>query len=287
MDVVHNNYVTCISDDGPWHVKYKAPKRLPGRFFNETCKALEMIWEQRVGQVYVLFGGGLDTEYLLQTMAHLKMNAVPVVIRYKETDNNESVKRVKHFSDAAKWNHYVFDISLTDFINDSSTYHMASQTQCSDYRLLPLFSTAARLNGTVLSCIGNPPNIGYNGKLGIYTVQEQQQLRSAAYGWMVNKIHGTPFALSYTAEQFFSFLDEPVTVNYTAERSPSLKSMNEIRSSIYNSNEHFSLGLRKRLDQFYGYKPPFDVRRIEALGYDGMCKFEFHTLKRHLRAQIP
>lgn len=288
MDVIHSDWVKFISDDGPWYVKYDAPRRLPGTFFEETCKAIELIWSQRKNNVYVLYGGGLDTEFLIRAMHHLGMTATIVVIEYSDLDSSESTKRARQLSEMLKWNIYNVRFDFNHFIDDAASYELASKTQCSDFRLLPLYQTARNLDGTVLACVGSPLLIGYNNSQHDYVVYDYQQQRSAATAWNINGVHGTPFALSYTAEQFFSFLEDPIILGYTSERSPSLKDITDIKSSIYNSNPHFSLGLRKRIDPFADRrKIPFHTERIKALGYNQVCCFKYFTLKHYLRRQIP
>jgi len=282
-----NNYVKLIDQEKTWRVEYQPPQRPSKTFFEETCTAIEMIWAQREGRVFVLFGGGLDSEYLMQVLVFLKMNVTPVVVRYTDGRNHETIKRVDAFCDTNNLQRYTFEVDPSSFFQDAATYALASATRCTDYRLLPLYSVASVLDGTVLACMGSPSSVVFNRSLRRFVVREIEQSRSATHAWQGNKIHGTPYALSYTAEQFMAFLNDPITLDFTAQREVSVNNLDHIKSSIYNGQTHFNLGLRKKFDPFEYFTETIDTKRISSLGYDSVCDYDFHTLRFHLRSQIP
>lgn len=287
MKCTYNDYVKLVDGEGAWRVDYQPPQRSPKTFFEETCNAVEMVWAQRRGQVFVMFTGGLDTEYLLNVFLHMKMTVVPVIVRYTDGRNRESVRRVVGFCEANGLNHYKFDIDLTTFFASAETYALALSSRCTEYRLLPMFSAASVLDGTVLACVGSPSNIVFNRAMKMFVVREIEQHRSAMHVWNAKQIHGTPFALSYTAEQFLSYMNEPVTIDFTSQRDVTVSTLDHIKSSIYNAQSRFTLGLRKKFDPFEDFTTSFDVKKIQSLGYQSVCDYDFHKLRFHLRSQIP
>ena len=88
IDFSKNNYVVPGGTGDNFTVTFNSMPTNFDNYFIETCKAAEEIYNLKQGKFYILYSGGLDSEYAISVFLHLKMDVIPVIINLNPNYNN-------------------------------------------------------------------------------------------------------------------------------------------------------------------------------------------------------
>ena len=100
MQISKNNYI-CTTGTGDTFTVTIDP--LPIKFDNyylESCKAAEEIYNLKQGKLYLMYSGGVDSEYALSVFLSLGMDVTPVIVRMSPYYNEHDFKYASNFCDS-------------------------------------------------------------------------------------------------------------------------------------------------------------------------------------------
>ncbi len=234
MELTNNNYLRGSGSGETWRVEIDPPQRKVGTYYHETCRAAEMIWSQKQGPLYILYSGGMDSEYALSVFLSLGMRVVPVIMTFDPDYNSHDIQHATSFCEHRGLSYIKFSLNFDHFVKTHQLLDIATKHGIGSYKMIPPMWLANQLgDGTVIT--GNdPPLLRYTQENG-NCLEELQYIHSQFGFWRKEGIHGTPFFLSYTPEMMLAFLKEPVIHEFgtTSSRIPDT---NQIKRDVFNNN---------------------------------------------------
>ena len=88
MALSKNNYIQPQGTGDTFTVSISSLPTKFNNYFIESCKAAEEIYNQRQGNLYIMYSGGLDSEYALSVFISMGMSVTPVIVRMNSNYNS-------------------------------------------------------------------------------------------------------------------------------------------------------------------------------------------------------
>jgi hypothetical protein len=238
MDLLLNNYMRSEGHGDTWAVEILPPSRPVKSYYEETVIAAEMIWAQKVGKLQLCLSGGLDSEYVLAVLLKLGMEVEPVIMT--TAYNHHETQYAFKFCQEHNITPTVVDLDYDKFISSDEYLEIAESMCCGDWRIPCNMWLAKQLDGTVIT--GNdPPHMKLNSEDAKWYLDEEEIIHSQFNFWRKNKLHGTPFLLSYTPEQMLSFLIDSTIERLANHGFPGKLGTNSSKVHVFNNGTGFNL----------------------------------------------
>lgn len=242
MNLLHNNYIKTSGNGPTWHVDIASASRPIKTYFEETSIVAQMIWEQKSSPLYLCYSGGLDSEYVLGVFSTLGMPIRPVIM--KTQYNYPETKYAFKYCEERNINPIVIDLDYDKFIESGEFLEIATQTKCSAYQYIANMWLTSQIDGTVITGDSNPHMFLDNNK---WYIDEIEPTYTQFDYFKQNNIEGTPFFLSYTAEQYLSFLVDPTMKKLANNEIPGKTGSYSSKVHVYNNQNKFQLEQRTKL----------------------------------------
>lgn len=282
--LLDNNYIKTSGSGSTWNVEITGPSRPVKSYYEETVIAAEKLWSQKTSPLYLCYSGGLDSEYVLNVFLQLGMNIQPVIMRTQY--NHPETKYAFKLCDEKNINPIVIDLDYDKFIESGKFIEIATQTKCAAYQYIANMWLTSQIDGTVITGDSDPHLFLNEGK---WYIDEIEPTYTQFEYFKRNNIEGTPFFLSYTAEQYLSFLLDPTIQQLANNEIPGKTGSYSSKVHVYNNQNKFTLEQRTKLT---GYElvetshifnhPDIELVNSWKSTMWGSCNFEYHTLVNRL-----
>jgi len=285
MNLLHDNYITSSGSGSTWNVEITGPSRPTKSYYEETVIAAEMVWAQKQGELHLCYSGGLDSEYVLSVFRTLGMPIRPVIMctQYNHLETRYAFKYCEENSITP----IVINLDYDNFIESGKFLEIATETQCSAYQYIANMWLTSQLDGTVITGDSDPHLFLENNK---WFVDEIEPTYTQFDYFKKHNIHGTPFFLSYTAEQYLSFLADPTIQRLANNEIPGKTGSYSSKVHVYNNQNKFQLEQRTKLT---GYElveksdifnhPDMQLVNSWKQTMWGSCNFEYYSLLYRLK----
>lgn len=286
IDLVYNNYIRGSGSGTSWFVDIDSVSRPVKSYYEETVIAAEMIWSQKSSPLYLCYSGGLDSEYVLNVFLTLGMNIQPVIMRtqynYPETKYAFKLCKEKNIKPI------IIDLDYDKFIKSGKFIEIATETKCAAYQYIANMWLTSQIDGTVITG-DSDPHLFLNEDNKWYIDEWEPTHRQFDY-FKKHNIEGTPFFISYTPEQFLSFIVDPTMQRLANNEIPGKTGSYSSKVHVYNNQAKFILEQRTKLT---GYElvessPIFNHPDIQLVNswketYWGSSNFEYYSLVDRLK----
>ncbi len=250
MEYFFRNYFKTFGQGQTWGVEIDRPQRAPGSYFEETVNSLGMIWEQRQSPVYLLYSGGLDSEYLLAVMRHMGLKFTPVILRLLPDINKQDYEEAVTYCKNNNISYYTVNLNFNQFVRSGEINDIASKAECCTFEMASTMWLTTQLDGMCVT--GNlEPYIIYDQYTKRFAIEELEYIHSISKHWKNNGLPGTPASMCYTAEQFLAFLQEPGVRKYVSEPyRGGVRNISRRKIDVYNNQPFFKLAERDKRTGF-------------------------------------
>lgn len=219
-------------------------------YFSWSLKAAEEIADQRIGKLYLLYSGGVDSEFALNVFLFKKIPIVPVIIKLNPNYNNHDVDQALEFCRSKNLDPLVVDIDFDHFVRSGRLLSMSIDIGSSIYHRAATAHVVGLLSGTVLCGDGEPYiKLDPDTKSWNVTIYEHDYAVSNFYEKY--NIHGTPHFNRYLPEMMFSFLKDSRIFDLANNLIPGKLSSESSKFIIYNKNNQFNI---KERPKYHGYE---------------------------------
>lgn len=244
------NYLSTSGTGFKWQCNIQPASRPVKTYYEETKISAEKIWELRQGPLYLMYSGGVDSEYILSVFLQMRIPIQPVIIKLNDY-NQHDIKYAIDFCRFKKIEPTIIEFDFDQFVASGELLEVAEQAECSHWNLPSTFKIASQLQGTVLFGSHGPPHLMLNqGIEKTWYVREDEVLHSVCKWFNKKNMHGNPFFLVYSAEQYLSWLLEPTTVDLVNFKFPGKLGNTSTKGLIYNNNPDFKLQARPKFAGF-------------------------------------
>jgi len=268
MDLLKDNYMTTSGCGPTWTIDIQPPKKKVKSFYEEAMYAAEYIYANKQGKLYLLYSGGMDSEYVLNLYLSAGMDVTPVIIKLSPGYNDYDIKYAFEFCETKGIKPLVVDIDFDDFVKSGKCLDIANSIECPSYHVSATMHVAGQLDGTVI--LGNDPPY-LKSREGVWYLEELQIIHSILRYFRQNKVHGTPYFLSYTPEMMLSWMLEPTIVDLANHRTPRYRDMNECKIFAFNNNPKFTM---KNRIKYHGYE---NLHNYEIYNHESLKPLYINT----------
>ena len=288
MDLLFNNYMRSSGNGDTWHVDIDAPTRKVGTYFEETIKTMEYVYANKTGDIYVMYSGGMDSEYVCNILIHMGIKFTPVIIKLSPNYNPHDLHYAFEFCKSTGLDPLVIDFNFDEFVNSGEIVEMAEKMRSCSFRMPATMKVISQLDGFVM--LGNdPPYMRLNTTTNTWQLEEEEVIHSILTFYKDNHIAGCPFFLSYTPEMMLSFLLDPTMKKLAHHGIPGKLGTNTSKVHVFNNGSGFEMQNRKK---YTGYEYIFispiyhhpNIQLIEATRnkWNGCYKEDYDSVVKRL-----
>lgn len=245
MELTQNNYLRGSGSGSTWHVDIDPPKRKVSSYFEETIKAVKYVDEQKVGKTYLLYSGGMDSQYVFNVYHRLKIPFTPVIVRlvgrYSNHDYNiHETKYAFEHCNKVGIKPIVMEMNFDSFIENGECFELAKTFDCGSWWLPHTMKAASQIDGFVI--MGNdPPYMRYVVDGNYWALEELQYIHSIMKYFTRHNVNGCPFLLSYTPEMMLAFLLDPSIKKLADGKMPGKLGTNSTKCDVFNRGSNFNM----------------------------------------------
>jgi hypothetical protein len=242
IELVKGNYIRLESS-----IEIDALPTTVSNYYQETIKAAEQIVSLQQGKLYMLYSGGMDSEYALSVFLSMGIDVVPVIIKLNPGYNEHEVKYAHSLVSARNLTPVIVDIDFDQFVKSGKILDIANSMQLGIYHYSATAYAVSKLDGTVLMGDGEP----YIKLNNTWDVEVYEYEFGIGRYFTNNGIHGTPYFLRYTPEMMYSFLTSNRIKELADDQYPGKLGSNSSKVFVYNEHSGFNLEPRTK---FHGYE---------------------------------
>ena len=266
MQISKNNYIQPTGSGSTFTLSVDAPPTKFNNYFIESCKAAEEIYSVKQGKFYILYSGGIDSEYTLSVFLHLKMDVTPVIINLNPNYNDFDIKYATDFCNRKNITPLIVNLDFDQFVKSGKFLEVSKICRSKIYHRAATAYVAGQLDGTVLLGDGEPyikKDSNDNWNIEIY------EHDYAVWNYYVAKgIYGTTHFNRYTSEMLLSFFADERMVELANNIVPGKLSSNSSKFIIYNRHCDFNLEERPK---YHGYEK---IETSEIFKHDAFRELE-------------
>ena len=240
MDLIYNNYLKSHGHGDSFRVDIGPATRPIKSYYEETLLTVENIYNSCNEKLYLLYSGGMDSEYVFSILLQLGIKFTPVIIKLNPNYNNHDLKYAFDFCESKGITPQIIDIDFDKFVQSGLIVDIARSIKSSGYQIPATMYAASKLDGFIL--LGNdPPYMKLNQLTNTWQLEELELIHSILNYFKQYPVKGCPFLLSYTPEMMLSFLKDPTIVNLVNHRYPGKLGTNTSKVYVYNNGSNFNL----------------------------------------------
>jgi hypothetical protein len=237
---LHDGYLSWAGNGPTWSVDVKPVTRPIKSFYEETKLVAEKVWAEKQGNIHLCYSGGLDSEYVLAVFRTLGMSITPVIMctQYNHHETQYAFK----YCDKNNITPIVIDLDYDKFVESGKFLKIATDYKIAAFQMPSNLWLTTQIDGTVITGDSDPHL--FLDKDGKWYVDELEPLYTQFNFYEQNNIYGTPFFLSYTAEQYFAFLTDPTIQQLANNQIPGKTGSYSSKVHVYNNQNKFVLEQR-------------------------------------------
>jgi hypothetical protein len=249
MKLSKNNYIKSSGVGDTFTVSFDSLPKQYDNYFIESCKAAKEIYDLKQGKLYVLYSGGVDSEYALSIFLSLGMDLTPVIINLNPEYNNFDTDYAITFCNKHKINPLVVNLDFDQFVKSGKFLEVSKICRSEIFHRAATAYVAGQLDGTILLGDGEPyikKDSNNNWNIEIY------EHDYAVWNYFIAKgIYGTTHFNRYTPEMLLSFFADERMIELANNTVPGKLSSNSSKFIIYNRHCDFNLEERPK---YHGYE---------------------------------
>lgn len=254
-------------------------------YYEESVLAAEEIYSIKEGPLYIMYSGGLDSEFVLSVFLELGMKVIPVIIRM-DNYNAHDIKYATNFCQIKNIVPRIVDVDFDKFVISEKILDIALESRSMLYHRPVTAYVAGQLDGTVILGDGEPyirlDNITNTWNLEI------DEHDFAVCNYLLNRqIPCVPHFNRFRPGMMAAYMLDPRMKELAENKHPGKLSSNSSKSHMYNRSSPFKLLSRQKytgyelIEQSEIFKHPvFAQIEEQCKKYNGLVTFDYHTFIR-------
>ena len=261
-----NDYFAGQGTGDSWSISLKACQRPVKTFHEELLANAEIIRSLSDRPIYLMYSGGLDSEYILDIFLSLKIPITPVIVKLSNY-NTYDVEFANKYCQSKSINPIIIDIDFDHFVTSGKFLEIATDIECPVYQYPSTFYAAEKLDGIILKGSDEPHFAKVNNE---WVFDEMERIYTVSRWYEKRNIEGTPAFLNWTAETLLSFMNDPAITALFNNRWPGRMGTNFLKPTIWSRVSQ--LAHRDKKDGFENIRqsPIFQHPDIQLIHSDPM-----------------
>lgn len=264
IDYTYRNFYRFVGNGESFRVESDPASRYPDSYYQEFCRAVRHVVSLNRDKIYLMYSGGLDSEYALSVFMSLGIDITPVIVRlqpgYNDFDTDYAIKFCRNNGLTPE----IIDVDFDDFVLSGKFLDVAVEAMCGLYQIPITMYAAAMLPGTVI--VGSAdPHCVKNIETGKWFYNDTEHVRAWTTWYDRKNIIGTPLIMGYTPEMVLAYLLDPMIVKVVNNQVPGKLGTYSSKISVFN--RRFNLEPRPK---FTGYEviersPIFQTKKFREI----------------------
>ena len=252
MDLVHNNYIRPLGHGGLFTVEIdeRSDSAQTTNYFEASKEAAQIVADSRVGEINLMYSGGVDSEYTLALFRHLGIAITPVIVRLLPDYNAHDIAYAFKYCEQHGIKPKIIDIDFDHFVSSGEMFQTAVAMRSSKFHYAATAHAIGKLSGTVL-CGDGEPYIRINQDTNKWNLIVHEYEYALSNYYRLNNIHGTPHFNRYTRDMFYEFLTDDRMWELGRNQVPGKISNYSSKWITYNRHSEFNLAERTK---YHGYE---------------------------------
>ncbi len=248
MNISENDYITSSGSGDGFSINIKPIT--PGlTYYKESLIAAEKIESSRSGKLYIMYSGGVDSEYTVSIFHDARIEFIPVIIKFTNDYNLHDIQYALDFCNSKNLKPLIIDIDFDHFVKSGQLLDISKKIQSSVYHRAATAYAIGKLNGTVICGEGEP--YIKKTKNDSWAVTIYQHDYAIVNYYKMNNIDGTPHFNRYTPEMMRTFLEDTRIKDLASNQVPGKLGSDSSKYIIYNRDSQFDL---KERPKYHGYE---------------------------------
>jgi hypothetical protein len=248
LPLTKNNYIRPTGFGSTFGIALDQLPQTFDNYFKESVAAAEEIYNIKDGKLYMLYSGGVDSEYALNVFIHLKMDITPVIINLAPNYNDFDIEYAINFCNKKGITPLIINLDFDNFVKSGKFLEVSKICRSELYHRAATAYVAGQLEGCVLLGDGEP-YIRQTNSIWNIEIYEHEY---AIWNYFVSKgIHGTTHFNGYTPGMMISFLSDSRIVDLENNHVYGKLGSNSSKFIIYNRDSDFNLEERPK---YHGYE---------------------------------
>jgi hypothetical protein len=282
IGLAKDNYIRAVGHGENFVIEVDTLKKTSLNYFQESCEAAKEIEATTQGNLYLMYSGGVDSEYALNVFLSLGIKITPVIIKLKPNYNDFDTSYAYKFCQEKNIDPITIDIDYNQFVTSGKMLEIAKTIKSEVYHYATTAYAIGQLSGTVI-CGDGEPYIKKNENSDNWEVTIYEYDYALPNFYKIYNIAGTAHFNRYNPGMMRSFL-ESQRIRYLAANKISGKlGSHSSKFVIYNQFNDFNIIKRPK---FHGYetidlskiKEHEDFLELEQIGkqWNGIWSENYH-----------
>lgn len=254
-------------------------------YYEESVLAAKEIYSIKEGPLYIMYSGGLDSEFVLSVFLHLGMNVTPVVIRMGNY-NAHDIKYAIDFCQAKNVVPEIIDVDFDKFVTSEKILDIALESRSMLYQRPVTAYVAGQLDGTVILGDGEP-YISLDITTNTWNLEIDEH-DFAVCNYLLNRqIPCVPHFNRYRPGMMSSYMLDSRMRELAENKHIGKLGSNSSKAYMYNRHSPFTLVPRQKytgyelIEQSEIFKHPVLTQlKEQCKNYNGLVAFEYHKFIR-------
>lgn len=250
IPLTKDNYLTYEGTGPTWTCNIQPFPKKYDNLFLEAQKAAEELYSLKQGKLYMMYSGGVDSEFALSIFLSLGMDITPVIIKLSPDYNDHDIAYAYDFCKSKNITPVIIDIDFDNFVKSGLMFDYAKRYKSKQYQMSATLHALSKLDGTILGghC---EPYVNHVTTTNTWNVHYDEYEYSIANYYFENNIYGTPNFNSWTSGMMASYLTDPRILDLVNNKFPLRMGSNSSKHMIYNRHGNLNLTVRPKL---HGYE---------------------------------
>lgn len=282
MEFVSQDYIRSHGNGENFKIEIDPIPYKKTDYYKESIIAAQIVEANRSGNLYLMYSGGVDSEYALSIFLDQGIDIIPVVVRLNPNYNKHDIDYAFKFCQRKNIEPLVVDIDYDNFVLSGKMFDLAIEMKSS----LPHYTTTAyaisQLDGTVICGDGEPHLVKDNNTWNICIYEFEYSLTNF---YVKRNIKGVVHFNRYTPQMFRAYLNDVRMKELANNMVSGKQGSHSSKWIIYNRYSGFNLHERTK---YHGFelieKSPIKQHDIffelEKIGkqWNGIWQKEYHQL---------
>jgi hypothetical protein len=225
-----NNFYRTLGTASTFQLQIDPVTRDVGSYCDELILNATEIYDKKVGKLYCMYSGGIDSELVMEVFLSLGMDITPVIVNLIPNYNSHDMKWAYDYCNKKNIKPLVINLDLEKFIKSGEILDVAKKSRTGFYQYLSTMKAAMSLDGEVLTGQDEPYISPIDNTW--YFVEKESW---CAWANLYNEKHiqGTGCFLSWSAETLLAFMLDPTIQDLGNNRLEGKKGTYSSRKFVY------------------------------------------------------
>jgi hypothetical protein len=201
-----NNFYRTSGTSSTFQLQIDPVTRDVGSYCDELILNAKEIYDKKLGKLYCMYSGGIDSELVMEVFLSLGMDITPVIVNLTPNYNSHDMRWAYEYCNKRNLKPLIINVDLEKFITSGEILDIAKKSRTGFYQYLPTIKAALSLDGEVLTGQDEP----YISPVDdVWYFLEKESWCAWANLYNEKHIQGTSCFLSWSSETLLSFMLDP------------------------------------------------------------------------------